>query len=974
MPSQQLHSVASELLLNDRTLVVPAPPLSIATAGDMVWIAFSDGKVEVRNTRTGEVARRFEPAVSAVATSAPVDSGAVGILSNMTNQMPVRSTLGVGGATRMSAPLKQGGDQNAMAALTTNGAVIVRVILAVPTVDGGTHVWMGLSNGCIEVHDGEAFSSSSLETAVGVSNRPSACGLVALMRKHEAAVTSLTEFGGFVYSGSEDCQILQWRACHPANVRPFSSRCLHNGPVRCLYAEGNALVSGSDDCTVKVWDIGEGTMRLTGYFHSQSGGVLALCRVGEHMWSGDASGQVVRWLLRTCEAVGIHTPHSGRIMSLCRVGNRVYSGSSDGAMGIFDAATGQLLQHIMDQALGWVTAVECPAQLSRFVVWSSSTDGAVRCWYQDEYVNMSADETRFSDSSWYISGSTPYREFRAAVRQRTQQLKQQLEAIEHRDNQAMALLRRCSAALGGGGSELEIQQQQLHGKLAKAEERCRTAEKSAAAKRDAIAQMDRDITTTLALLQNARSELNSLLPGEAEKVLASMPTVSAEALVAYTPTPGLAILDTTMAAPHITKTSQSESAAAPPQLSSSLIPPPSVPTVTVNRSTAEASAYPRQQHLLPSTHATSITPPVGPPALLGPLRLPFTPVVPPPNATVPITNLPPPPAAATTSTLGVGGSLTASRPFLPPSSALTTGASASAPAAGTVSIDSTAAAVTAGPGVGIAPAAGAGLGTAAGAGLGTAAGAGLGTAAGAGLGTAAGAGLGTTAGPGVVIAPAVGAGPGTTAGAGLGVGLGTTAGPGVAIAPAVGAGLGTTAGPGVGIAPAAGAGPGTAAGAGLGTTAGPGVAIAPAVGAGPGTAAGAGVANALAGGAGPGTANAALEGSTQARNGTTVVAVEKNSVLFSPGHDSFNWTNPHVGNYIQRRYYGASPSLRTTDLMKQERRRGRLPRVKVEALQRNRSHSRSSPAPRETKPCPSGACSKQETSTMMTTVLKASST
>ncbi|CAG9580699.1 conserved hypothetical protein [Leishmania major strain Friedlin] len=852
MPSQQKRSVASELLVNDRILVVPAPPLSIATVGDVVWITFSDGEVEVRNRRTGEVVRRFEPALSAVPASDPTDLAAVGFLSSVTNRM---SAVGVGGATDASSPLKRHSHKDTATTLTVHSTAVVRALLAVPTADGETHVWMGLSNGCIEVHDGETFPSRSGETAVGASNRPSTGSLIFLLRKHTAAVTSLAEFGGYVYSGSEDHQILQWRACQYMYARFFRSHCPHDGPVRCLYAEGNALVSGSDDCTVKVWDIGEGDMRLTGYFHSHSDGVLALCRVGELMWSGDASGQVVRWHLRTCEAVSIHAPHSGRVLSLCRVGHRVYSGSSDGTMGIFDAASGQLLQRITDQALGWVTAVECPAKLSRFVVWSCSADGAVRCWYQDEYASMSADEARFDDGSWYDSGSTPYREFRASVGQRTQRLKQQLEAIEHRDNQAMALLRHCSTVFGGSVSEREMQQRRLQDQLAQLGERCRVAEERLATKRSNIAQVDRDIAAALALLQNTRCELNLLIPGEAERVLSSMPAVTTEDLVAYTPTPALAMLGTNATAPSITTTTTDGfPTVAPPPLSSLSHPLPP-PTVTVPGSAVAASALP----------------------------------------------LPP---AAITSTLGVGGPLSGvPLPLPPPVAAVprleSDGIAVPAPGSA-IALQQQPSVPTAGASVpaltsGIVPA----VGTAT-------------TVAGASTGMGA-------AGTGVGVGASMGAAGVGAAGAGLGAGVG-----------AAGTGTGVGVGAGVGAA-------GTGAGVGAGST-------------------------------GAGSAPAGV--------GADAAAAEKSAGPSLYPDDGFRWTNPHVGNYIQRRYYGASPSLRTTDLMKRERRRGRLPRVKVEALQRDRSRSRSSPTALEAKSRSASDKAKRATTTTKTatTVVKTSST
>ncbi|KPI85243.1 hypothetical protein ABL78_5696 [Leptomonas seymouri] len=776
MAAQPKQSVASEVLVNDRTLIVPAPPLSLTTSGDLVWIALSDGKVEVRNARTGEVERRFEPALAtaktdntasvaggaasssnAAAVSNP--SSAVTILSNLANRVLGGSQTVPGNGVAPPGPpnLKKRSEEP-----PTQVTVHVRTLLAVPIADGSTQMWLGLSNGAIEVYK----CSDLLNNSVGSLSASSGGSFLVVLCKHTAAVTCLAEFGGYVYSGSEDQRIAQWRAAHLSFSNLFTSPLAHQGAVRCLHAEGNAVVSGSDDCTVKVWDVGEGTMRLTGYFHSRSGGVLSLCRAGELMWSGDASGQVVRWHIRTCEAVTMHSPHRDRVLSLCHVGDRVYSGSADGTMGIFCAETGQLLQQITDQALGWVTAVACPAELSRYVVWSASADGSVRCWYQDEYVNMTADEFCFNDKSWYESGSTPYREFRAAVGQRTNRLKEQLEAIEQRDQQAMALLRRCSAVFGGGGEGFEGQRRRLQEQLAKAEERCNAAETRRTQKRDALAQLDRDIAATLALIQAAKNDLNLLVPGESERILAALPAVKAEDLVPY--------------------------GQAPPPASAA----PAAPPLLTPKAIAAPLAY-----------ASSTAVPLGPPPALAPL--------PPPPITTTTTaintaaTMPPPPPAATQSTLGVGGPLSIAPPP-PPAPPVPTTSSLNGGAATTTNPPLPATAPT------------------------------------------------TTASP-------------------------TTAAPLQPDAPSSPAAVHTST-------------PATAAG---------------------------------------------------------------------PVDDGVSWTNPNVGNYIQRRYYGASPSLRTIDLMKQERRRGRMPRVKVEPLQRERSHSVTSAA--NAKPHTSSVTEKSTATAAATT-------
>ncbi|RNF03219.1 hypothetical protein TraAM80_05899, partial [Trypanosoma rangeli] len=44
------------------------------------------------------------------------------------------------------------------------------------------------------------------------------------------------------------------------------------------------------------------------------------------------------------------------------------------------------------------------------------------------------------------------------------------------------------------------------------------------------------------------------------------------------------------------------------------------------------------------------------------------------------------------------------------------------------------------------------------------------------------------------------------------------------------------------------------------------------------------------------------------------------------------WTNKNVGNYIQRRFYGAEPSLRAPDIEKQKHRKKCLPNIRVVPL------------------------------------------
>ncbi|RNE95192.1 uncharacterized protein Tco025E_10126, partial [Trypanosoma conorhini] len=176
----------------------------------------------------------------------------------------------------------------------------------------------------------------------------------------------------------------------------------HTNYVRCLYAEGSAVVSGSDDCTVRVWDAGSGEAQLTGHFHGRAG-VSALCRVGVTMWSGDNEGRVIAWKLSTCEALRVLHAHGGRVASLRKIGSRVYSGGADGIIAVFDAEDGQLVQRIEEHRGGRITTVQCTLECGRQSMWAAASDNSVRCVHHDERCAMTSDRERFNDMRWYYA-------------------------------------------------------------------------------------------------------------------------------------------------------------------------------------------------------------------------------------------------------------------------------------------------------------------------------------------------------------------------------------------------------------------------------------------------------------------------------------------------------------------------------------------------------------------------------------------
>lgn len=366
-----------------------------AVCGHTVWLGHNDGTVSIRETRTAEVVRHF----------------------NVGNQARVWSMI------------------------TVNNA-------------HGTFVWIGLSNGDIEVHAvtteaaqtataASASSNAATNTATGHNNgsthatprtkvaaasittppstgtslfgarAASATGdtplFVRRLARHTGGVHALAEFGGQVFSGSTDFQVMQWDSLQGSFVRQLTG---HANYVRCLYAEGSLLLSGSDDHTIRVWNVVTGQTIGVRRFHQT--GVSVMCRVGVHIWSGDDSGRVVVWSMQTLEAIDTLHEHRGRVSAMKKIGARVFTGGADHDIVLFDANTRSVVTRLFDHR-GWILGLACPAQLCRYYVWSMGADGTVRCWHHDEYRVMSAEAERYDDMRWFHAESTPHRDLNASL-------------------------------------------------------------------------------------------------------------------------------------------------------------------------------------------------------------------------------------------------------------------------------------------------------------------------------------------------------------------------------------------------------------------------------------------------------------------------------------------------------------------------------------------------------------------------------
>ena len=282
-----------------------------------------------------------------------------------------------------------------------------RVWCMVATVRAGIeYMWLGLSTGVIEVYN-------------AVSRE-----FVARLHRHTGGVYCLAEFGGFVYSASNDFEIMQWHSDGLCFVKQLHG---HSNYVRALFAEGSLLVSGSDDHTIRVWEVSNGKTVSTCKFHEA--GVSALCRVGVTMWSADDLGRIKVWKLATSELLDTLTGHLARINTLKKIGSRVYSGSSDHNIIIWDCVTrrevGRIQAHV-----GWIMALACPSVLSRYYLWSAAADGTVRCLHHDEYSVMNHDAERFDDMRWYHTQNGPYKELNDSLIEQLKKLESTVEVLQ----------------------------------------------------------------------------------------------------------------------------------------------------------------------------------------------------------------------------------------------------------------------------------------------------------------------------------------------------------------------------------------------------------------------------------------------------------------------------------------------------------------------------------------------------------------
>ncbi|CCW66218.1 unnamed protein product [Phytomonas sp. Hart1] len=644
---------AGELIVSDKVVPVASLPQAMASYCDVMWILCDDARCEIRNVRTAEVVKRLErnDTTKAAEQSPLSNDRSHPLLLHVTKSQVSENNY---------PGLVTGNDE------TKRFPLQISAILVLQTCVGGPQVWLGLSDGTIEVHHAKTME------------------LCATLRQHLDGILSFAEFGGFVYSSGNDQRVVQWRAAKLCYERTFTTAPGQRGAVWCMCAEGNVLVTGSEDRAVRVWDVGSGRLQLTGYVHAKSGSVTALCRVRDAMWSGDAAGQVVYWQLHTCEAFDVFKPHQTSVTALQRVGGRTYSGAADGTVAIFCNETATLLMRLNMHSRKRVTGIASPAQLSRYVIWSADSRGFVRCWYQDEYIHMTRDYEYFSEATWYLSGSTPYHEFRDSIAAHIEELQNHPYNKEHDRMQIHP------SAMRIEGPELQKQYRKLQELIPIMEERVVKETESLQKRKAEMGQLEKDLMNQINLLGSAHHELNALMPGAADRLKATLPPLPS--IVMQTNADGQISLSLPSVSLPVSKPCASPTAAHSTSFATTSVPLGTValPTNLVTTSSVPlASALPSTSFAAPSmpltTTAVSLTslatPSVPlatavPQTSLATSSVPLATAVPQSSlatSSVPLTAAPPstsftapsvPLATAVPSAYGVGGSL--QPPSIPP--------------------------------------------------------------------------------------------------------------------------------------------------------------------------------------------------------------------------------------------------------------------------------------------------------------------
>lgn len=161
------------------------------------------------------------------------------------------------------------------------------------------------------------------------------------------------------------------------------------------------LLSAGFDRQVRVWDVQTGSLCVTFNHHNRWIFSLAISSSGQTVAWGDSEGKVWLWSQatatlpmrlqdhRAAPSPQLLDGHAFPVLDLtfCADGQTVASCSMDQTIGLWDVASGQLLQRLTGHAgMVWAGAFSPDSQLFA----SASTDGTIRLWEVDALVHRRA--------------------------------------------------------------------------------------------------------------------------------------------------------------------------------------------------------------------------------------------------------------------------------------------------------------------------------------------------------------------------------------------------------------------------------------------------------------------------------------------------------------------------------------------------------------------------------------------------------
>ncbi|CAD2221045.1 WD domain, G-beta repeat, putative [Angomonas deanei] len=209
--------------------------------------------------------------------------------------------------------------------------------------------------------------------------------------KHTAAVHTLCEAGGFLYTGGADWKVYQWDADDYHYERMLAG---HKNNVRCLvsYTDPETgklrIASGSDDGTVRVWDPAQPTATACIAILETEKAVLSILSMQDsaEMWTGCEDGVIRIWDLETLNCTMAIQAQRAPIVTMRQVEDTIWTGAKNGTMVILNRLT-KSVAHETSQPPSTTTSgprftmALMPVQRTLVHnVWATTADGQWQCW------------------------------------------------------------------------------------------------------------------------------------------------------------------------------------------------------------------------------------------------------------------------------------------------------------------------------------------------------------------------------------------------------------------------------------------------------------------------------------------------------------------------------------------------------------------------------------------------------------------